>query len=117
MSYRAVATKVAEMHNKLGGSVVAVGDGKDLLSDVGKLELRIPETGEVISVEDSHLTQKNVRRAFWELRTRREWALSRGVVWSSVEGGTSYVGLGEMVPQGTPLPALTKMEVVGGQDG
>ena len=116
-TYRKLAGKVTELHNKYGGSVVAVGDGSEMLDDVGRLQLRIAESGLIFEVPAGHLTRKIVRKAFWELRHRREWERNRGVVWSSLEGGTSYVGLGEMVPPETPMPALTKMTIVGGTNG
>lgn len=118
MSFRQLASKMAETHNRFGGSVVGVkGDGKDLLDQIGELELRIPVDGPIFTIEESHLTRKQIRESFWELRKQREWILSRGVVWSSSEGGTSHVGMGEVVPPGTPKPALTEVVTLGGKDG
>ena len=71
----------------------------------------------VLYAHPRHLTRKIVRKAFWELRHRREWDLERGVVWTSEEGGTSYVGLGELVDPAEPMPALTPMTTLGGSDG
>jgi len=114
--YRELANQVTELHNLYGGSIVGV-DGEDLLDGLDGRELRVPENSPVYEIPTCQLTRKIVRRAFWDLRHRREWELSRGAVWSSSHGGTSYVGLGEMVPPGTPLPALTKMTTLGGTDG
>jgi hypothetical protein len=113
--YRELANQVADLHNLYGGSLVGM-DGEDLLDGLSG-ELRVPEEAPVFEIESCQLTRKTIRRAFWNLRHRREWGLSRGVIWSATEGGTSFVGLGEVVPPGTPLPALTKMTIPGESDG
>ena len=116
MSYRQLANSVVALHNKYGASIVSVRDGSNLLEKIFDLELRVAETAPTFEIIQTHLTPRQVRQAFWDLKARREWDLERGVVWTSTDSGSSYVGLGTLVHADEPMPVLTKTLVIGGEE-
>jgi hypothetical protein len=118
MSYRKLASILTEAHNKWGAAIVSVRDEEDLLEDVTSptLQLRVKEEAPLYEIQSCHLTLKKVRKAFWELREEKEWDMDRGVVWSSVDGDSSFIGLATMVPSTEPMPALTRVVTTGGEE-
>ena len=116
MSYRRIARSVVDLHNRYGASIVSVKDCSELLEQIFELQLRVKEDGPLYEIENSHLTQREVRKAFWELKAEREWSEHCGVVWTAIEDGSSFVGLGTLVPAEDRMPACTKYMVIGGKE-
>jgi hypothetical protein len=116
VSYRKLARSVVDLHNRYGASIVSVKDCSDLLEEIFNLQLRVKEEAPLYEIENSHLTQREVRKAFWELKAEREWELDHGVVWTAIEEGSSFVGLGTLVPAEDRMPACTKYMVIGGKE-